>query len=479
MDFGKIKEGGLFINSIKKNFLYNAFYNVLTLIIPLVTTPYISRIMGAERIGIYSYAYSIATYFGLFILLGLNNYGNRTIASVRDDKNQLSKTFCSIYAMQLIMSLIVIVIYVTYVLFLASDQLMAWIQLIYLISVALDINWFFFGMEQFKLTVTRNTIIKILNLIFIFILVKSKSDLYIYGLIMVCGPLLSQFILWMFIKKYVMFKKVSLSDIGQHIKPNLILFIPVIAISLYTIMDRVMLGMMSSMTEVVYYENSNKLTQIPVMAISSLGTVMLPRISNMISNGKKEESIRYIQKSLIVSVLLSTSMAFGLCAVSNEFVPIFYGSGFDKCKDVISILVLSSIFISWANVIRTQYLIPNKKDKIYIVSVFLGAIVNVGINFVLIPKLMSIGAAIGTICAEFIVCAYQTYKVRNELDIKLYIKQSAPLLLVSIVMCFIVLCVPSIKNTFITLAVKVLTGIIAYVFLLIIFCRKELVKIIK
>lgn len=479
MDFGKIKEGGLFINSIKKNFLYNAFYNVLTLIIPLVTTPYISRIMGAERIGIYSYAYSIATYFGLFILLGLNNYGNRTIASVRDDKNQLSKTFCSIYAMQLIMSLIVIVIYVTYVLFLASDQLMAWIQLIYLISVALDINWFFFGMEQFKLTVTRNTIIKILNLIFIFILVKSKSDLYIYGLIMVCGPLLSQFILWMFIKKYVMFKKVSLSDIGQHIKPNLILFIPVIAISLYTIMDRVMLGMMSSMTEVGYYENSNKLTQIPVMAISSLGTVMLPRISNMISNGKKEESIRYIQKSLIVSVLLSTSMAFGLCAVSNEFVPIFYGSGFDKCKDVISILVLSSIFISWANVIRTQYLIPNKKDKIYIVSVFLGAIVNVGINFVLIPKLMSIGAAIGTICAEFIVCAYQTYKVRNELDIKLYIKQSAPLLLVSIVMCFIVLCVPSIKNTFITLAVKVLTGIIAYVFLLIIFCRKELVKIIK
>ena len=451
----------------------------MALIIPLLTTPYISRIMGAERIGIYSYAYSIATYFGLFILLGLNNYGNRTIASVRDDKDKLSKTFCSIYAMQLIMALIVIVIYIIYVLFLASDQLMAWIQLIYLISVALDINWFFFGLEQFKLTVTRNTIIKILNLIFIFILVKSKNDLYIYGLIMVCGPLLSQFILWIFIKKYVILKKVSLSDIGQHIKPNLTLFVPVIAISLYTIMDRVMLGMMSSMTEVGYYENSNKLTQIPVMAISSLGTVMLPRISNMISNGKKEESIKYIQKSLIVSVLLSTSMSFGLCAVSNEFVPIFYGSGFNKCKDVISILVLSSIFISWANVIRTQYLIPNKKDKIYIISVFLGAIVNVVINFVLIPKLMSIGAAIGTICAEFSVCAYQTYKVRNDLDIKLYIKQSAPLLLVSIVMCFIVLCVPFIKSTFITLVLEVLVGIVLYLCLLFIFYGKRLIAIFK
>ncbi len=445
----------------------------MTLILPLATTPYISRIMGAEKIGIYSYAYSIATYFGLFILLGLNNYGNRTIASVRDDKEKLSKTFCSIYAMQLIMSLIVIMIYIFYILFMSSDHLMAWIQLIYLISVSLDINWFFFGMEQFKLTVTRNTVIKLLNLFFIFLLVKSKSDLYIYGLIMVCGPLLSQLILWMFINKYISFKKISLSDIFVHIKPNLTLFIPVVAISLYTIMDRIMLGMMSSMTEVGYYENSNKLTQIPVMAISSLGTVMLPRISNMISNGKRKESIQYIEKSLIISVILSTSMAFGLCALSKEFVPIFYGNGFEKCKYVISILVLSSIFVSWANVIRTQYLIPNQKDKIYIISVFLGAFVNVIINFILIPKLMSIGAAIGTICAEFSVCAYQTYKIRKELDIKLYIKKCVPFLLISIVMYIIVFYVPLIRSNIITLIIKVLVGVIVYVTMLIIFCKKN------
>lgn len=444
------------------------------MIIPLVTTPYISRIMGAEKIGIYSYAYSIATYFGLFILLGLNNYGNRTIASVRDDKEKLSKTFCSIYAMQLIMSLIVIMIYIFYILFMSSDHLMAWIQLIYLVSVSLDINWFFFGMEQFKLTVTRNPVIKLLNLFFIFLLVKSKNDLYIYGLIMVCGPLLSQLILWMFINKYISFEKISLSDIFVHIKPNLTLFIPVVAISLYTIMDRIMLGMMSSMTEVGYYENSNKLTQIPVMAISSLGTVMLPRISNMISNGKRQESIQYIEKSLIISVILSTSMAFGLCAVSKEFVPIFYGNGFEKCKDVISILVLSSIFISWANVIRTQYLIPNQKDKIYIISVFLGAFVNVIINFILIPKLMSIGAAIGTICAEFSVCAYQTYKVRKELDIKLYIKKCVPFLLISIVMYIIVFYVPLIRSNIITLIIKVIVGVIVYVTMLITFCKKIL-----
>ena len=130
-------------SSIKKNFLYNAFYNVLTLILPLITTPYISRVMGAERIGIYSYAYSVAYYFGLFILLGLNNYGNRTIAGVREDKEQLSKAFWSIYAMQIMMTIIIIIVYIGYVLFFAENKLMAWIQIIYLISVAFDINWFF------------------------------------------------------------------------------------------------------------------------------------------------------------------------------------------------------------------------------------------------------------------------------------------------------------------------------------------------
>lgn len=147
-----------------------------------------------------------------------------------------------------------------------------------------------------------------------------------------------------------------------------------------------MLGIMSTMKEVGYYENSNKLTQIPVMAITSLGTVMLPRMSNLVANGRNEETKKYIQKSLIISMFLSSSMAFGLSAISKEFVPFFYGRGFEKCINLIPVLLLSSIFISFANVIRTQYLIPYKKDNIYIVSVFLGAFVNMGINLLLISK---------------------------------------------------------------------------------------------
>lgn len=452
----------IYINSIKKNLVYNVLYNILALVIPFITTPYISRVMGAEKIGIYSYAYSIATYFGLFILLGLNNYGNRTIAGVRDNQEVLSKTFWSIYMMQFIMSMIVLFIYSGYVVLLAQNRMMAIIQIIYLISVMMDINWFFFGIEQFRLTVTRNSIVKILNVICIFLFVKKSSDIYIYGIIMVIGPLISQIFLWGFLKRYVDFYKVHLRDVIVHIKPNLILFIPVVAVSLYTIMDKVMLGSMSTMTEVGYYENSTKLTTIPTMIVTSLGTVMLPRMSNLIANGKDEQALIYIEKSLFLSVILSTSMAFGICAISKEFVPLFFGKGFEKCRYIISISVISSIFISWANVIRTQYLIPNKKDKIYIISVFLGAFVNVIVNLLLIPNMKAIGAAIGTVCAEFSVCTYQTYAVRNELFIFKYLKQNFPFLLCGIIMLIVVYYVPFIYSNFVTIVIKVFVGIFVY-----------------
>lgn len=451
------------ITSIKKNFFYNTLYNILTLILPLITTPYIARVMGAERIGIYSYSYSIASYFSLFILLGLNNYGNRTIACIRDNKNELSKTFWSIYFMQLFMAIIVILLYVGYVGIISTNRKMAWIQLIYIISVSIDINWFFFGMEQFKLTVSRNTFVKILNVLCIFLMVKDQDDIYIYGIIMSIGPLISQSILWGFLRKYICFIKISISDVFRHIKPNLILFIPVIAISLYTILDKIMLGIMSNMMEVGYYENSSKLTQVPSMVVTSLGTVMLPRVSNLISKGKKNEVFVYIEKSLFVSILMSSSIAFGLCAVSIEFVPLFFGPGYEKCIIIISILVFSSIFMSWANVIRTQYLIPNKHDDVYIISVSIGAIVNIFINVLLIPIFGAVGAAIGTLFAEAAVCIYQTIKVRKVMNIKLFIKRCIPIIICSLFMFLIVVNIPFIHNLITTIFIKIIIGLFTFI----------------
>ena len=198
------------MNSVKKNFTYNIVYQILILIIPLITAPYISRVIGAEGQGIYSYTYSIAQYFVLFAMLGLNNYGNRTIAKIRDDKEKLSKEFWSIYGLQIITTTIMLILYITYIIFWDSSyKLYNTIQLVYVFSAMFDINWFFFGMEKFKLTVIRNTIIKILSACSIFMFVKSKNDLVLYMLIMVGASLISQLSLWTFLRKYIFFVKVD------------------------------------------------------------------------------------------------------------------------------------------------------------------------------------------------------------------------------------------------------------------------------
>ncbi len=285
--------------STKKNFIYNLAYQILVMVLPLITTPYIARVIGPEGVGVQSYTYSVANYFVLFAVLGINNHGNRSIAMVRNDKEKLSRTFSSIYSVQFIMSIIMIVLYLMYVLFFIKDNKIIYIiQSIYILSALLDINWFFFGMEQFKLTVVRNAIVKLASVGSIFIIVKSAEDLYLYSLILALGSLVSQIVLWMYLKKYIRLVKVTKEEIIPQIKPILILFIPAIAISIYKIMDKIMLGSMTNMIEVGLFENTEKIINIPLGVISALGTVMLPKMSNIYANGNEESGKKYIGLSI-------------------------------------------------------------------------------------------------------------------------------------------------------------------------------------
>lgn len=466
------------MSSIKKNFLYNMSYQLLTLILPLITTPYISRVMGAEKIGVFSYTYSIATYFGMFILLGLNNYGNRTIASVRDNKDKLSLSFWNIYAFQLVLGIVMSVIYLGYALFIAQEKIMALIQFFFLVSSMLDINWFYFGLEQFKLTVTRNTIIKVVTVIAIFIFVKSPTDLYKYTIIMALGTLGGQIVLWCFLKNYVQKANVTWNEIKKHIKPNLVLFVPVIAVSMYTSMDKIILGYLTNKTEVGYFESANKISILPSVVVNSLGTVMLPRISNMIAEGKKKIVYRYLERSQIFSVFLTIPMMFGLSAVVKEFVPFFYGKGFYKCEILIPIIVSTTIFVTWGNVVRTQYLIPYKKDKEYLITAGSGAIINIILNFLLIPSFKSIGAAWGLLISEIFVCVSQSLMTRNYINEIPIVLKSIPLLFSGIVMYIIVIQIPNNYGEFFTIVLKMIIGAIVYILLsgiyYVIYLRKNL-----
>ena len=424
---------------ITEKFLYNVLYQILLVILPLITAPYISRTLGATAVGVYSYTYSVAYYFLLIAMLGIGNHGNRSIAAVRDDRKKLNKTFSSIYSLQVITFSIAILAYAIYlVLFVKDNRLIVLLQLIYVTSGLFDIGWLFFGLEQFKLTVARNTLIKISTVVLMFVFVHKPSDLWKYTLIMSAGTLFSQAYLWLYVKKYVSFEKCSVKEITSNIKPVLILFIPVLAYSIYKVMDKIMLGNMSSYDQVGFYNNAEKIINIPMGIITALGTVMLPRMSNIVANGDKKRVDDYIRISAKLVTLLSSAIAFGLMGVSSVLAPVFFGDEFIACGEIIRLLSVTVFFIAWANVIRTQYLIPNKRDSIYLTSTMVGAILNLIINWMLIPKYQANGAAFGTIVAEFSVMLVQMVAVKNELPMRKYIMSYSPILIIGLIMAVLV-----------------------------------------
>lgn len=441
------------------------------MILPIVTTPYIARVIGPEGVGVQSYTYSVANYFVLFAMLGINNHGNRSIAMVRNDEEKLGRTFISIYLVQFIMSVIMIVLYSVYIMFIAKENKVIFIiQAIYIISALLDINWFFFGMEQFKLTVVRNTVIKLASVLSIFIFVRNSNDLYLYSLILALGSLISQCVLWKYLNKYISFVKVNKKEVLEQVKPILVLFIPVIAISIYKIMDKIVLGSISSMVQVGFYENSEKIMNIPLGIITALGTVMLPKMSNLYAIGNEKEGDKYIELSLEFVMFISIGAMFGLIGISPVLIPIFLGDKFIDCVNIVSIISITILFLAWANVIRTQYLIPKKKDKIYIISTIIGAIINLVINFLLIKKYGAVGATIGTIFAEASVCIYQSIMIRKELNIASYLRKVLFHIVPGTVMCITIRILGNILGkSIITGIIQVISDGVLYVVLCLIY----------
>ena len=331
------------------------------------------------------------------------------------------------------------------------------------ISNLFDINWFFFGIEKFKLTVTRKSILKILSLIMIFMFVKNKSDVWVYTLILSGSTLISQLLLFCFLRNEVYFIIPTFKNLKKHIKPILILFIPFIAVSLYKIMDKIMLGLMSGVVEVGYYEQAEKITNIPLGIITALGTVMFPKITSLVSKGKEEEIRMYLNKSIRFVMFMAFPICFGLISVSDNFVPLFLGVEFEKTIILIYFLSFTILFISFANVLRTQYLVPNEMDKDFVISVILGAVINLIVNLIAIPRYSSIGACLGTILAEFSVMIYQAIILMKILPINKYFASVLPFFIKSLIMFFIVMLINYINMPKITLImVQICIGVLTY-----------------
>ena len=409
------------MSKLKKNLGYQTIYQILNTCIPLITSPYLARVLGAEKQGVFSYTQSIINYFTLFAMLGVENYGTRTIANCGDDREKRSKSFWNIYFFQMCCTLLSIGIYVVYLTRICSQNVyIAFLQIFYLLGSLVDINWLFFGVEKFKTTVSRNMIIRISSVVLILSTVRKPSDLWIYTLIMAGSTFLSNIILWFFASKEVDVKAirtVSKKEVVKHIKPNLVLFVPLMAMSVYHIMDKTMLGLLSTYKQVGYYYNADKIINIPIGILIGIGTVMLPRMTALNSNGLINEAKKLFLLSIELIVAVSSAMACGIFAISVEFTPLFFGSGYDECIRVIMMLSPILVIKGLSLVVRMQYLIPNQKEKIFIESVFWGAGINLIVNLLLIVRLGALGAAIGTMAAELVSCFLQykkMYKSRNR-----------------------------------------------------------------
>lgn len=447
----------------KVNFLYNMVYQVALMILPLITMPYVSRVLGAEGIGTYSYTYSIAQYFLLFGMLGVENYGNRSIARVRDDEQKRSAVFSSIYTLQFIIASISVIVYVLYIAMFSGNKLYAFLQVFYVLSGVFDINWIFFGMEDFKLTVTRKVLVKIINVVLIFAFVKTSADLWKYLLVLSLGYFIAQSSMWLFASKYIKFHFTRINEAFKHFKDILILFIPLVATSIYRMMDKVMLGNFSTMQQVGFYENSEKLINVCLCVISAFGAVMMPRMSNLYARSKYDECRDLFVRSMEIAIFIGCAITFGISSIANDFIPIFYGTGYDACVSITIMLSATVLFITWACIVRTLYLIPTEKNKVYIYSVFLGAGVNVIINWALIPRLASVGAAVGTIIAEVTVAVYQTIMVRKELDVSQCMKKSVPFIIFGSIMFLVVKILPfEVGGNIGSLIAKIFIGAMVY-----------------
>ena len=403
--------------STKKNAAYNVAYRMFSVFLPLVTAPYLARTVGTDGVGLYSLAWSVSYIFCLIGMLGLNDYGVRTLAKVRDDRETLDRTFSSIWQMQLLVAGVTLLFWFGYVFLVAGEEKTIAFHLTMMsVSCLVSFDWCLMGLDQFKPVALRNTFVKLAAAACVFIFVKRKEDLWIYGFVWSLSTLLGNLSCALTLRGRVRFRPVPMKESLKHLGPCAVLFISVLAVNIYRTMDKVMVSTIAGVDENGLYENAEKIIYCLSGFISAIGTVMMPKVAHMWKNGEKERIARHIDRSMELILCMVSALAFGVAAVADRFAPLFYGEDFRYSGTLMVPLAFTLIMIGFANVIRTQVVLPQERDHIFVKSVCCGAVVNLIANACLIPGMKSMGAVVGTLLAEMTVPTVQFLLLRKELS---------------------------------------------------------------
>ncbi|MGL5963329.1 MAG: flippase, partial [Fusobacteriaceae bacterium] len=421
---------------------------------------------------------SISAYFLMFASLGIPLYGIREVAKVRDDKEKLTKTSSEIFLINLIVTFIVIILYflALYFGYLGSETRLLEIMSLNIFLTFIGVEWFYQGVEEYKYITIRSTIFRIVSLILIFTFVKEESDYVAYGAITVLSTVGSNIFNFIKLKSLVKLNFKNL-NMKKHLKPILTIFSMNIAISIYTNLDSVMLGYKSTETSVGLYSSGIKLVKLVLGIVTSLGAVMLPRISNYIHNGLEDELKSLLDKAFKFILMLSLPCFLGLYLTSREIILIFSGSGFIEAVSTMKYLTPLIIFIALSNFIGIQILYPRGEEKKVLISVIVGAVVNFGLNWILIPKYSQDGAAISTSIAECMVTLTQIVLGYRYLKfIKFNFDFFKPVIAI-IVMGLLILSFEKygLNNIYLSLIVKMLFGGVSY-FVVLLILKDKFVK---
>lgn len=454
--------------SIKKNYIYNLCYQILVITVPLITTPYVSRVLGASGIGNVGYAESIVSYFILFATFGIPIYGQREISYVQESVEKRSVVFWNTKLLSLCTSGIALLVYLLLAI-IQENSLLYMILSMNILAIALDITWFFQGLEEFGKIVIRNIIINVLNVAYILLAIKIPEHFYRYAFGHAFFQMLSSVSLWIKLPKYI--THVNIRDLHpfRDVKTVLSLFVPTIAIQVYTVLDKTMIGAIThDFAENGYYEQAIKISKMVLTVVTALGTVMVPRIGYYFEKGEHEQVKSLMFTGYRFVWFIGIPLCFGLISISSNFVPWFFGAGYEKVAVLLNVLAFLILAIGISNVTGIQYLIPTKRQNKLTQSVIIGAIANFVLNIILIPVLQSIGAAMASVIAEMTIAVVQLLLVRNEISPLRVLKEGIHYFIAGFIMAGGVLYLgtflsPSIGNTIIL----VVCGALIYLMILI------------
>lgn len=406
------------IKSVKFNFIMNFILSASSIIFPLITFPYISRVLQAAGNGKVAFASSVLTYFTMFASLGIPIYGIRACAKVREEKEKLSHTVQELLIINTITMIFTFTVFMVlmYVIpeFAAEKELM-WINSISLVLNVFGVSWLYSALEQYAYITICSIVFKIISVIMMFVWVKGPEDYVKYGAITVFAASGSYVLNFINLHKHISLRKTGEYNFSQHLKPICIFFATAAAISVYTNLDVVMLRFMKDDSEVGYYNASVKVKTILVSLITSLGTVLLPRLSFYVHTKDKDAFHSTIVKAFNFVLVLATSVTIYFMIFAKETILVISGEGYAPAVMPMVLLMPTVLFIGLSNITGIQVLIPIDKEKKVLVSIIYGAVLDFVLNLILIPEYGASGAAFATLMAETVVLVVQCIYLRGML----------------------------------------------------------------